>query len=151
MRGRSGVPAGATAVAVNLTATDIAGPGFITAYPCGTRPVVSNLTSCPPHRGQLAIVPLAADGSLCLYTIGDSDIVADVIGWFGPGGSDYLAETPHRLLDTRDGSGPVPSGGTVTVPISGSGALLNLTAVHGETTGYVTAYPCGAPGPWRPT
>ena len=148
VRGRSGVPAGATAVALNLTATDATAGGFITAYPCGTRPVVSNLNFVPDRTvANMVIVPVAADGSVCLYTIGDSEIVADVIGWFGAGGSGYLAETPHRLLDSRNGTGPVPSGGSVTVPITGSGALLNITAVNGETSGFVTAYPCGTSRP----
>src|SRR4249920_1683610 len=42
--GSSGVPAGATAVAFNLTATDAVAPGFVTAWPAGSpRPTVSNI------------------------------------------------------------------------------------------------------------
>ena len=32
----AGLPAGAVGVAVNLTAVGACGPGFLTAFPCGT-------------------------------------------------------------------------------------------------------------------
>src|SRR5262249_41043296 len=42
--GRGGVPADATAVALNVTATNGVGPGFVTVFPCGaSQPLASNL------------------------------------------------------------------------------------------------------------
>ena len=42
--GISGVPAYAVGVAINVTVTNPAAPGFLTVYPCGNdRPLVSNL------------------------------------------------------------------------------------------------------------
>ncbi len=62
--GRAGVPGDAQAAVLNLTGTEAAGDGFVTAWPCGEpRPLASNLNL----RGgattpNLAIVRLGAGG-----------------------------------------------------------------------------------------
>jgi hypothetical protein len=62
---------------------------------------------------------------------------------------------PKRVLDTRDGDGPI-SGGTsrtvnlrvpVVVPQAATGVYVNVTAVSPVASGYVTLYSCGDPIP----
>jgi len=89
--GHGGVPAGATAAVLNLTATNHVGdPDYLTAYPSDRdRPLASDLNlnqgETPPN---LLVVPLAADGSLSIYNnVGTTDLILDVFGYFTPGSS----------------------------------------------------------------
>jgi hypothetical protein len=105
--GRAGIPADASAVTVNLTAVDAAGPGFATMYPCGeARPLAStlNYVSGSPVSNATT-VKVGAGGKICLYALTSVQLIADVQGWF-PAGADYEGMTPNRLLDTRP---PVPA------------------------------------------
>ncbi|MEQ8440232.1 MAG: hypothetical protein RIB65_22285, partial [Ilumatobacter fluminis] len=45
--GRAGVPNGATAASINLTAVNATNAGHLTAYDCGTRPNASTLNYTP--------------------------------------------------------------------------------------------------------
>jgi hypothetical protein len=77
------IPAHATAVVLNLTGTNAAAPGYVTAWPCGEpRPLASvlNLTA-GETRPNLAIIKLGAANSICLYTQSGTDFVADLAGW----------------------------------------------------------------------
>jgi hypothetical protein len=160
--GESGVPStGVGAVALNVTAINPDGPGYVTVYPCGTRPNASNLNYV---AGQIVpnsvIAPVSADGSVCFYSYVNTDLIADVSGWFASG-SGFNSVTPNRVFETRAGN---PQGAvTITqkryggatelkvkmtgqsgVPSSGVGAVaLNVTAINPDGPGYVTVYPCG--------
>jgi hypothetical protein len=79
------VPAtGVAAVSLNVTATGSASDGYATVYPCGpARPDVSSLN----YRGSTTvanavIVPVAANGTICLYSSSPTQLIADVNGWF---------------------------------------------------------------------
>jgi hypothetical protein len=102
--GRSGVPASASAVVLNITSAEARGVGFITAFPCGSaRPIASNLNyGVGAPVANSAVVKVGTGGKVCLFT-GDTDteLIADVNGWF-VGGGDYSAVAPQRLLDTRN-------------------------------------------------
>lgn len=81
--GVRGVPVGAKAVSLNLTVTNAQRDGFITAWPCGERPVASTANyevNAPVSNG--AQLPLSADGSLCLYSSQTAHVVLDVNGWW---------------------------------------------------------------------
>jgi hypothetical protein len=155
--GTAGVPAGATAVTLNLTATEADGPGFLTAYPCDAlRPEASNVNYVAGQNvPNLATVKLAADGSLCIYALASTHVIADVAGYFGPSAAaGYLAVPPVRLLDTRqDGSGdPIAAGVTLALPVTDDAAgtsavTLNLTVTAPTGPGFLTAYPCDQPRP----
>ncbi|MGD9705279.1 MAG: SpoIID/LytB domain-containing protein [Acidimicrobiia bacterium] len=147
-------PSGATAVAINITTTNSAAQGFITAYPCGTpRPLTAVVQTKVGDGNDIpgtTLVSLGPDGRVCLYTSVPTDIVVDVMGWFKPtGGSKYLPETPERLLDTRL-LGPRPAAFTETRvqvtggsrPGSATAASINVAATEAATGGYVTVYPC---------
>jgi len=162
--GIAGVPANATAVVVNLTATDTTGPGFVTAYPSALdRPTVSNLNIPGPGAtvANLAVVPLAADGTLSLYAERATHLVVDVAGYWVPAATAAAgrlgATAPVRLVDSRDGtggvSGPLPPGGSVDVQVRGvagvpddaSAVVFTLTATDTAGPGWFSARPAGTP------
>lgn len=146
------VPAGTAAVAVYVAATEPAGPGYLTAYPCDRqRPTASSVNHGPwATRGAVTIVPVV-DGAFCLFTKARAHLLADVQGAFVPTGTQPEAlrlhplDTPQRLLDTRP-AGPAETS-VVSVPDGAEGAALNLTAVAHGAPGYLTAYPCDAERP----
>lgn len=89
VQGLCGVPDGARAVTINVTAVGPTGPGFLTLYPAGiTTPLVSslNFVAFEPAIGNGGIVPLA-DQAL---EPNDLAVYAAVLG--GPG-------TVHMVLD----------------------------------------------------
>jgi hypothetical protein len=100
--GIRGVPSNATSAALNITATNPAGPGFITAWPCDQpQPTTSNLNFTTGQTiPNLVITKLSATGTVCLYTHASADIIVDVQGYFT--GTTYNGLTPDRYLDTRD-------------------------------------------------
>ena len=85
--GRGGVPASATAVVLNVTATNPTAATYITVYPSGvTRPTASNLNvDAGSTTANMVIVPIGADGAVTLYNFtGSTDVVVDVLGAFPP-------------------------------------------------------------------
>ena len=82
--GVAGVPAsGVSAVALNVTAVDPLGDGYVTVYPCGTRPLASNLNFTARQTVPNAVIaPLSAGGDICVYANVDTHLLADVTGWF---------------------------------------------------------------------
>ena len=155
--GTAGVPMGATSALVNLTAVNSEGDGFVTAYACDkAQPAASSLN---PRAGatttNLVSVPLAADGSVCLFSSLSTDLIADLAG-FHPAGSSYVATSAERLLDTRGGTKPadgqtltlkVTGVGTAQVPADAKAAFLNITTTNSGGNGFVTVYPCGSTQP----
>jgi hypothetical protein len=157
------VPAGTTAVMVNLTAVSACGAGFVTAFPCGAQvPLASNLNVGPARtRAAMATVMLNAQGELCVYASQRTDLVVDLFGSFGPSGQAVNPIPPDRFLDTRSAAGArnpktgFVSPGTFALPVAGVGpvpagaraVLLNVTAVDPTAGGFVTVHPCGA-APW---
>lgn len=80
--GRRGVPAGAKAVSLNLTATQALAGSFLTAYPCGDLPTASNVNINPsqPSIANAAMVKLSATGTLCIYALADVHVIVDING-----------------------------------------------------------------------
>jgi YVTN family beta-propeller protein len=149
--GRLGVPDGATAVALNVTATDTTAPGFVTVWPAGLdRPEASNLNV--ERAGQtipnLVIVPIGEGGAVDVFTQSATHLVADVVGAWEPADAataGRLVPTgPTRVLDTRTGA--PPANGTTQIVELGpaaahaSGAVLNVTATEATAPGFVTVW-----------
>jgi hypothetical protein len=90
MQGACGVPAGAKAVALNVTVVAPNGTGHLTLWPAGTAlPTVStiNYTAGEPALANGAIVPLAAStpdlsARPFLANGGTVDLILDVTGYF---------------------------------------------------------------------
>jgi hypothetical protein len=166
-----GVPAaGGTAVALNVTATNVSGAeSYLTVWPSGSsRPLASNLNFI---QGQtvpnLVIARVGAEGRISIYNnVGNVDVVADTQGYFATPvaepplpGSAYYPSSPARILDTRDGTG-VPGGamgqlgtnGTLELQVTGRGGvpanatavILNVTAADSPgPDSYLTVWPTG--------
>ena len=161
--GASPAPAGAVAVAVNLTGILPDETGWIRAFPCDTSE--SSVSSLNPRvnsaRANSAIVPTAADGTICLTSNVTSHVLVDITGWFGErGGQQFVPISPIRLADTRQGhptlnggAGPVmlTPGRELRVQIAGTrgidstvrAATLNLVAAGATEPGFLVAVPCG--------
>jgi uncharacterized protein YkwD len=161
---QSPVPSAATAVAINLTAVQPRTDGWIRAFPCDQpEPTTSSVSA---RRGQViagsVIVPLAADGTICLKSMMTTDAVIDVTGWFGPAsGLDFIPIDPIRLADTRSFNSAlnswtqgrmVPAGKVIEIPVAGvrgvpagiSGVTINVVAVGASSPGWLRAVPCGS-------
>ena len=82
--GRGNVPANATAAFFNVTVVNPSAAGFITLYPCGTRPTTSNVNhTAGVVRANNAMTQLSANGTVCIYSKAAADVVLDVTGWVG--------------------------------------------------------------------
>ncbi len=151
--GRGGVPAGATAVALNLTVTGAAGGGWASVYPCGTpRPNASNINfTANSTIANSAITKLGNGGKICIYTSATTHLIADISGHFTSG---YHALSPARYLDTR-GTSAARAGTEAQVTVAGRGGVpagatavaLNLTVTGAAGGGWASVYPCGTPRP----
>ncbi len=108
--GRGGVPAtGASAVALNITATNPTAGSYLTIYPTGAaRPTASNLNVTAGQTiPNMVIVPVGAGGQISIYNdAGTVDVLVDVLGWY-PTGNTYTGLNPARLLDTRPGTATI--------------------------------------------
>ncbi|MFW5469514.1 GmrSD restriction endonuclease domain-containing protein [Knoellia sp. CPCC 206435] len=165
--GRGGVPAGASAVVLNVTATQTAGAGYLQVMPTdgSVAPAAYsnvNLMRVGQTAAGLATVPLASAGTVQIYTSTPTHLIADVAGYY-TGGSDevtsrrlFVPITPTRIKDTRSGTKPA-SGSTVSlapagkggIPTTGAAAIaLNLTATQATGAGFLQVYPTeeGTPG-----
>jgi YVTN family beta-propeller protein len=164
--GQDGVPAtGVSAVVLNLTATGSTANGWVVAYPDGTtRPAEgSNLNFTKGETiPNLVTVPVGSDGKVDLYnSVGSVNLVADLQGYYSASGeSQYAADGPVRVLDTRNGTGgfssPVGAGKSIALQVTGqdgvpatgvTAVVLNLTATGPTASGWVVAYPDGQPRP----
>ncbi|MDA3027190.1 MAG: fibronectin type III domain-containing protein [Actinomycetota bacterium] len=86
--GVAGVPAdGVAAVALNVTAVSTEANdfgGYVTVYPCGTRPDASNLNFVSGQTiPNSVIAPVSSAGKVCFYVYGKAHLLADVSGYFG--------------------------------------------------------------------
>ncbi|NNE11572.1 MAG: hypothetical protein HKN41_04920 [Ilumatobacter sp.] len=162
--GRNGVPGGADAAFLNVTATASDGPGYLTAYPCGPRPLAStvNYTFAGQTVANLALTDLSSRGTVCIAASTPTHVVIDASG-YAPSGTP-TSITPVRMLDTRFGPADVTADGrfqhtgkvepgrplelTIAnrngVPGGATAAFLNVTATAPDGAGYLTVYPCGA-------
>ena len=160
--GVAGVPDDASAVVVNLTATQAQAAGYVRAFPSGiATPEASNLNfNERVDRANLAVVPVGADGRIAVR-VDDAatHLVVDVMGAFAPGGDRITAIEPVRVADSRSGLG-LPSGkladgevvavqlrGVGPIPADATAVVLNVTVTQGEGAGYVTVFAGGSGAP----
>ncbi len=163
-------PSGSQAALVNLTLTDPAGAGYVTAETCAAQPAGMRSSSngnmvAGRAAANLAVVPLDANGRFCLYLSTRAHVLVDVQGYFAaaakaPTGSTFVPLPPQRVIDTRserycDPSGSCVQNGPVSggyklavnaprVPSGASALLANLTVTETSSAGYTTADACAA-------
>ncbi|MGC2296773.1 MAG: hypothetical protein WA695_08815 [Candidatus Dormiibacterota bacterium] len=167
--GTTGVPAtGVSAVVFNLTVTQPTAASDVTAYPDSTtRPTASNINfGAGGTIANRVIVPVV-NGYVDLYNVqGDVQLIADINGYFtnssvpANSGSDFNAEAPVRIVDTRTNSGIPYSGatlqpnGTLVVQVAGSAGVplmsstapptavvLNLTEASANAPSFLAVWP----------
>ncbi len=158
--GKGGVPAtGVSAVVMNVAVTGPTATGYLTVFPTGEPvPMTSNLNfTAGDTVPNLVTAKLGAGGGVQLYNaMGSTHVIVDVAGWYDDGtsatGATYHPVTPSRILDTRNGAGPLGAAGVMEVqvgghggvPASGVSAVVANVAVTGPTaTGYLTVFPAG--------
>jgi hypothetical protein len=155
------VPADAQAIAVNVTATNADGPGFVTAWPTGAPfPDTSslNLSDFDETAANAVVVPVGQGGQINLYTSGGTHLVADVTGYFTTAGATSdgrfsAAATPTRVLDTRTGLGGKAqftggdrfdlqmTGTSAGVPVDATAVALTVTYTNVAESGFLTLWP----------
>ncbi|MCU0260034.1 MAG: hypothetical protein MUE78_03360, partial [Ilumatobacteraceae bacterium] len=157
------VPATATALALTVTADRSAIPAFLTVHPCGSsRPLTSNVNTHPSGpTANLVVVGVDATREICVYSQERSDVIVDLVGWFGADGLPFQETEPRRVVDTRSPAtrppgvtGKVVPGRTVELsrsllglPDSATSVMVNVTATEADGYGFVTTFPCGGAAP----
>jgi len=167
--GKGGVPAtGASAVVLNVTATQTTANGYLTAFASGTaRPLASSINFPPAWTGaNLVTVPIGTNGKVSIFnSSGTTHVIGDVLGYYvnatvtQPNHKGELQTTqPERILDTRApaGGGALPSDFFITLTVdygAHNSAIrafaVNITAVNPAKAGYLTAWngrPASLPG-----
>lgn len=170
------------AVVLNLTAAGPTKGTYLSAYPTPatvtTPPAVSNLNlAANAIRANLVTVPIGDSGRVTIHNaFGSVRAIADVVGYYGTGGTGGLAYyplQPTRFMDTRVGTdtwvgGTSPLGigvtlpvqmrgsattgaGMITVPATAKAYVYNLTAVSPTSSTYLTAFPAGSTRPLAST
>lgn len=153
--GVGGVPAGATAVAVNVTSISPAAQGYVSVLPAGAAAGTTSTVNNNPGRdtANRAVVTLSG-GKLDVAVGGAAQHVAvDVVGWYGPSATaTFTPVAPVRAFDTRSGGGPLGQGEArnVTlatgsaVPASADELALNITATQPSARStYLTVWGAG--------
>jgi hypothetical protein len=168
VEGRGGVPAGASAVLLNVTAVLPGGSGFVTVWPCGRpQPLASSVNFGPGDVIPNAVLAKVGEGGqVCFAASAETDLVVDINGFVPTGGSLVPVE-PARVLETRSPSagstidgvsanlGRRPAGtvtevviaGRAGVPADASSVMLNVTAVQPNGDGFLTVWACDSPRP----
>ena len=85
--GSGGVPySGVTAVSLNVTVTGTEAPdygGYVTVYPCGSRPNASSLNFSNGQTVANAVIsPVNVYGQVCFYVFGKAQLLVDVNGYY---------------------------------------------------------------------
>jgi hypothetical protein len=81
----AGVPSTATAVVLNVTATDTQGPGYLTVFPSNVPlPPSSNVNYVAGQSIPNVVVSgVSPDGRVTIYSFAETHVIVDVAGWFG--------------------------------------------------------------------
>jgi hypothetical protein len=118
--GRVGVPANATAVVLNITATEPQAPGFATIYPRGTdRPIASNLNFTAGQTVANAVVAkVGVQGDICLFSLARAHYIVDVTGYLvgdppPTSGSSCPAPVVPPPAETPEPTAPTSTGPTL--------------------------------------
>ena len=160
--GQGGVPAGAPAATMNVTAIGQAG-GYLSIWPTGDQLNTVSNVNFPPGAPtpNLATSPLSASGQISVYngSASSTDVVIDVQGTMGTTGSIYTPESPFRACDTRSGNATACTGKTLSagatlniqvtgvtnpggtpVPSAATAAALSVTEATSSAGGYLTVW-----------
>lgn len=162
------VPAGTTAVVLNVTAASPHAAGHVSAFPAGGTASVSDLNFVAGQTtANLVVAKLGTGGAVALVnaSTGSTRLIADLQGYLVGGvpaeAGAIAAVAPSRLLDTRSSKAPLPTGpvaghsaialdvtGVGGVPAVGVSAVaLNITVTGATSPGYLTVFASGRTAP----
>jgi len=156
--GSNGVPADASAVVLNVTATEPTAQGFFTVYPTGgSVPTASNVNFRPGQTTpNLVVAKVGTGGAVNIFNaFGTTHVIVDISGYFPATGSEYHPlPTPNRIIDTRPNNA-LGQNVTLDVSVLGLGVptsavtavVLNVTATDATAWGFFTIFPVGQPLP----
>lgn len=158
--GTGGVPgSGALAAVMNVTAVVPTAGGYLTVWPAGeAQPGSSNVNFGPGDVvPNLVVCKIGAAGRVSIVNAaGETDVVADVVGYVRTGTSTtFVPVQPTRLLDTRS-SKAVGAGGDIALTVTGGSipssgvqsVVLNVTVNAPTRDSFLTVYPNGDERPW---
>ena len=161
--GTGGVPVGATAAALNLTAISPSGGGHLRVYPDGASlPNASVINYIPGvTKAAFVVVNLPPDGKIDVYS-GDAtvNLAIDAFAYY-PTTSTLVTAAPVRILDTRRGGTlaantekTIQVSGLAGVPADAQAVLMTVTSIHTPTStggGSLRIYPAGQSRPYVST
>jgi hypothetical protein len=159
------VPPNSQAVVMNVTVTNGSAGSFLTVWPHGAaQPLASNLNwpagRTVPNR---VTVQIGSANSVDFYNSnGDVDVVVDLSGFYttdAVAGAHFVPTSPHRVLDSRYGSGPICQGCSVQFGFGGAdpevdtptqharGVVLNVTVTDTTAGSFLTLWTHGSSQP----
>lgn len=159
------VPAGVSAVVLNVTVTQPVSGGYVTVWAQGSpRPTASSLNFVTGQTiPNLVVAPVnPATGKISFFAASSgTHMLADVAGYFVKGTPTvpgaYKAVAPTRLMDTRFGTGAAQFAGSkltqdlqvtgAVVPANVTAAVMNVTVTQPAAGGWVTVWPQGVAKP----
>lgn len=144
----SNLPAGTSALWLNLTGISTGQPGFFSVFPSGAPPEISNLNlDAGGVRGNAVPAVLGSSGEVLFYALSEAEAIADLSGVFTPTGAGLTVTPPVRVLDTRSTAAPLIADTVqeidVGAPAGATGVVATLTVIAGDAPGFVQAFPCG--------
>ncbi|GAA1844963.1 right-handed parallel beta-helix repeat-containing protein [Asanoa iriomotensis] len=156
--------ANASAVVLNVTATQPTTAGFLKVYGDGDfLPNAADLHFASGQTIATLVTVKVRNGMVRIWNSGPgtTHLLADLWGNYGNPGNGFQANTPVRVMDTRSAVGvptttPVAANGKVTfdvstrVPAGTTAVALNLNILNATKSGQVTAYPAGGAVPATP-
>jgi hypothetical protein len=138
--GAGGVPAGATGVVLNLTATASEGAGYATAYPAGgTQPEASVINySAGEDVANMVTAQLSAGGALAIFNDqANVHLLADVAGYLLPGSGSSGPQGPQGPQGLQGPAGPGATRIDVEFAVSTATIVATLGGLNLE--GYCSA------------
>ncbi|HVS05254.1 MAG TPA: fibronectin type III domain-containing protein [Candidatus Dormibacteraeota bacterium] len=135
-----------TGYTLTASAGSVSGPSkTVSGLPPVTSATIGGLTNATAYTFSVTATNAAGSGAA---SPGSNTII--------PGRGTYHPLTPARIFDTRQGSGALAGGSTITVPVDGAGgvpadgvyaAVINVTVTNTTAPSYLTIYPAGIPQP----
>lgn len=160
-------PDGAVAALVNLTGTAAKAVGSFTIEDCdpraGDERGTTSLQFAPGSAiATMAVAPLSADDTFCIWRSAPAHSIVDVIGYLTDAGERVWVDPvdPTRVTDTRGEptcspgrecrEGPIEHEGIRQIPTSDpSPRLANITTTRSDGWGWLQAGRCNDVGPNR--
>lgn len=155
--GRGGIDRGAALALLNVTVVRPVADGWALVTACGSASDASTLNFRAGEVVPHFTVSALGGGDICVTASADTHVIVDSFGW-AAASSGIKALVPGRVADTRSGIGgtvgPLRDGdllrfrvaGHDGVPNDAAGAIVNVVALRGSSTGFVSLDPCDGSG-----